>query len=911
MKINKLVHENLNKSYSLKTILLFAFFAFFAMVYQIIPIKNVLYDVYKWHISQPQTFYGIIELLIFFFFLSVGAYYLKNNLLKFFVYLIIFFYLFMHDVLLSSIVGVLYFETIIMFGFFIIKLTVKSIETNRKFSLNHYIISFIVGFIGWQLCALGLSLIGYGTFTSLRILTLIIGIVSFIGLRRYLPLTIKLMNRFSEFAFKEKFFSLFLLIIIFIQFGKITFAYDYDSIWYGLRPEKVLVGQYSFYDNLQLVDFVYFYPKMFELFLLPVSNLGNYSYILVINIMILAMLILVIYKIGRSLNLSVFLALLVTIVITSLPVVANMSSTAKPDLFTTLLIVMSFLFFIEFVSNQKINNLTLAISCLILSLGGKVTSLAFGGTAFLGCIICLLINYRTLFLRKLISNIQGLMLLISSLIVIIGIWYRTYLLTGFPLYPFLGKLWAVLGFSASYPYSIKDGGETIELTGFTGVIKRWYQLFFDPKDFPHVIMLWTGNIALFLFVTCAAYFIFRFKKIKDVEFVGNIKKLLTLILPVILTGLFLASFFPKGGDANYYLPAIVVSLLAMFVLISHITSNRTRKIIICSLIAFLPLQFFVMFISHSSWNYGISQASINKQDSTANTYDYKRNIFTKLGVFEIEKYLTRQDSKYSSQNIYLQSDKGWTFLADGNGYKDIKLSSIEIIGLNESQSYTIYRNDKVLTLNDNLNQPDQVTIRFWEVDKPLIVSISDKETGWGENQIPSENLIKAFLNGWKYTGDGIKHTWISVNNERQSNSLEEVVSEKILPNSIYKITSHTNNGDNDTLSQLLGNLTGSQKSYPRCIGFGPEQILNQLSCRFEDIPHIASELLGNSNIIKSKEDFMNFIKWSQTQYLIVPYKKVEGYEKVFSWLEAIENDYQLVRFQDKEYYLLDISSISF
>lgn len=432
-----------------------------------------------------------------------------------------------------------------------------------------------------------------------------------------------------------------------IQFGKTNtlIAYEYDSVWYGLRPEAVLVGDNSFFDNLGYLSFVHVYPKLFELFIIPLSNLGNYSYILSVNVIFFILIIYIIYSKLRELELNKFQSLFFTSIISCLPALSNMASTAKTDLFSTALILLGSLYIWRWINSLKMDNgakhlyFWVSLISFVLSLGGKSTSMLYTPLIIFGVIIYFIANRSLFGLKKVLNGIGfkwNFMLLFSiSVIVFLGICYRTYRITGVPMYPIVGSLWKSLGFEVKYPFITKNIGDTSASASFklTDIMDRWYHMFFDPQPFAHVIMLWTGNVILLLIFLFLIFNAFNIKRISKEDF-------LLLIFPVFLAWLYYGTTMPNGGDGNVYQIPLILAMIVLFKYIS--TVFQLRKVLFFSLLLFLPMQFMTMFVSHPSWSYGLPPLQLPISEN--NTQKYKSNLFEYNGLSNIENYLRKSES---------------------------------------------------------------------------------------------------------------------------------------------------------------------------------------------------------------------------------------------------------------------------
>ena len=169
-------------------------------------------------------------------------------------------------------------------------------------------------------------------------------------------------------------------------------------MWYGLRPEHVLIGEHSFYDYLGYSAYVYYYPKLMELLFLPISNLGDYSFIITGNIFVYILLIVSLYRllnnmfknIDKNINYKFNLITWIILVIVTIPAITGITDSSKPDILGVFLTVCAFMFFTEFLSNKKKTELAiLALVSLLLATGTKLTYLLWGGLLFFFYSLCI------------------------------------------------------------------------------------------------------------------------------------------------------------------------------------------------------------------------------------------------------------------------------------------------------------------------------------------------------------------------------------------------------------------------------------------------------------------------------------------------------------------------------------------
>lgn len=101
---------------------------------------------------------------------------------------------------------------------------------------------------------------------------------------------------------------------------------------------------------------------------------------------------------------------------------------------------------------------------------------------------------------------------------------------------------------------------------------------------------------------------------------------------------------------------------------------------------------------------------------------------------------------------------GWQMVSDYTGYKSFK-----VIGLSSgtNKGEIVKYDGSILSFvnsaYDKADKSDMVSS-----NGVLIITVSDTGTGFLETMTMSSDLIKAYFNGWKYTGDGTTHSWVSI-----------------------------------------------------------------------------------------------------------------------------------------------------
>lgn len=622
--------ENIKKNNTIT----YLFLGILLLLFTVLPIKNILLGVYKWHIQQPESWQGGIEISIFMFLITCVLNFSKERYKSFLLWGIIAIYFMLNGVIIPVIVGYLYLEAVKNIG------RVTKNKLHIEMPLNNHIIDFIVGMVIVSFSMIIMSLFGLGSIFKLTVLVILLTFISLCIDHKAQLLIIDI----NSYIKREKNLINYVLVsfligLVLVQFAKSNRAIDYDSIWYGLRPKDVLFGENSFYDNLGLVGFVYYYPKLMELFYAPISGFTDYSFIYSFNICILGMLILLTYSFIRRLQVDKQLALIAIACIFSIPAIIGMGPTAKTDIFTSFLILLAHNLLYEYLINRDERVMILGVGVALLSYGGKPTSLLYTTLLLMTFFIIVGIKFisRKIVFEKSRIN-KGIVVLVSMMmLVVLGIVYRTYLLTGYPTYKTGANIWEKLGFVGNYPFYGSDemGLTEVKVVTLKQALKRVYQALFNPKDLGHVIMTWVGNIYIF-------YLIMLIILKKYIRVDNKIKYILALNSLLFLSGLYYLITMPIP-DGNYFIIQIINILVLIFYLFSTIKVKSIYPIIKVTATTFIILQFAIMFVSHWSWSWGTRKFDINVLKSNFDTTKVNVQLFKDKGIHEIYSYLENVD----------------------------------------------------------------------------------------------------------------------------------------------------------------------------------------------------------------------------------------------------------------------------
>ncbi|HVV98045.1 MAG TPA: hypothetical protein VHC92_12970, partial [Rhodanobacteraceae bacterium] len=223
---------------------------------------------FGWHLSQPRTWQGGLEVLALAALLAVVAGVVRSALWRALLLVAIGeFYLRRHYVDLPMLVDVLYVEALIGAGAFAAKLC----GIPRATGVHGYLRCAAAGVVLWSLGAWTLSAFGIGSVQAWRAWTLLFAIPAILA--RQTPLTVYLARRFATLGGSERAIIAAIGAWFLCLAARTNLVSGFDAWWYGLRGEYVLVATGSVFKSLELVAPVNYYPKLWELVLIPVSGL--------------------------------------------------------------------------------------------------------------------------------------------------------------------------------------------------------------------------------------------------------------------------------------------------------------------------------------------------------------------------------------------------------------------------------------------------------------------------------------------------------------------------------------------------------------------------------------------------------------------------------------------------------------
>ena len=573
-----------------------------------IAVKGLLMEgVFSWHLKQPAFYSMITEIIILFSFLAILLIAVEKPVLKLIAGIIpVAIFCWLHMILLPILVATFYILYIWAVGK-LFREKVFKIETAFNFGTE-----FLLG--SGTLIALYcfLSAIKVGTIRNIQIFvffsSLPLGIYVAVSMFRGRQEIYRKIKQTFHLNLHQALFVAGIITFFLIQGGRMNIAIDYDSYWYGLRSEYILENGKGIYENLGTVSLVYTYSKGLEVLTLPLSNLPSHSFMISFNLVLLALLLYICYKIV-TLMVTKSCGLMTCLLIASVPGVTNMAITMKTDILTLIFQLLLLLYIMYYLQEEKAEYLVLGICAVLLSWTLKPTSMIFS-TAVFGMSVIYLVITKRLRLKEIIRHLP---LAFSSVGALLGIWARTFLLVGVPVTSTFSILFSKLGFQIKYPFAgigvTNYSPSLFTKEGIEYLAAKMYGVFLNPSDerMNHIIIAWGTILIPFALLLIIAGFFFKKSLSKEVS---DLKRYLYVVFLPLTLVTFASILILYRPDGNYFMLFYVMSLMLAGISLDHMKGHKLRVSVIVLLLPFLL--FNVVFTALSNWggSLGFSERKI-------------------------------------------------------------------------------------------------------------------------------------------------------------------------------------------------------------------------------------------------------------------------------------------------------------
>jgi hypothetical protein len=587
-----------------------------------------------WHFTVPAYLHGGFEALLLALLLAALQALPRWHWRLAACALVAALYLRRHGVDAPALLTVFYLEFTIALGAAALRLAGAAAPRG----VEDYLRCFVLGLALWSVAAWSLSALGYGSALDLRWLSLLLLPLALWARAR--PLSWHLLLRSRGWALPERGLFAALCAWMLVLYARTQVVYSYDGQWYGLRPEQVLNADGSVFVPLGLVSPVFYFPKLYEVFLLPLSGLGDASALSGVTILLLGLIALAAARLATRFGITDTRAqLVIGALLLGLPALANAALEPKPDILCALLLMLAWLCGGDALRQRQWPPLAWAAAAGLLALSSKLIAVPFLGMLGLGLLAAWLLQRRaeSVPADAAAKRVAGAALVLS-LVAAGFVMARTWLLAGMPTIgpdP-LFKLWTVLGLSLREPAGTLTWTQPQDWPQVPGLVVDWL---FRPQLMEHIVISWIGNVWLWLPL---AALLLR----NPAAAVANAPAHRVIAAFLVATGLILAlgwRYYTRGSDGNYFIAALVPAIVLGFAWAwRQAAPSALARASLCGG-ALLIAAFQVAYAMVSAgWTPGTRVLDTDFSRSPRDTRERTRQILERNGLADIAAFLRTQ-----------------------------------------------------------------------------------------------------------------------------------------------------------------------------------------------------------------------------------------------------------------------------
>jgi hypothetical protein len=572
----------------------------------------ILFDIGE--IETKMLYFEHILLFVIFYLILR---FVKNNYIRLIgIGIFSLMYMILHQAATAFIVDCIYVLVLIWLGEIILAKAMKS--HLEESNIVRYLNSFMIGSLAYIISVCILSALHIASKKEVRYFTIGLAIAVVAGyillsfLKIILPMNKAGSNEISDKKNKNFFCigSAISLSAILLQIGRINITMDYDSLRYGLRSLSVLIGDTGIYDNLGTVNDVYVYPKGLEILTLVLNTKKSFGFVLSFSYICAIMVLFTVFEIVRVCSdKSTDKSWLSVVLVSVVPAIMNMSISAKTDMITLLMQLISILNMCLYVKKRQSYYITFALIALLASTIYKPTSLLFSLGIGIANIIYLLVDWIKN--RNKIKNIFSFAyLLIFPIAAIVLVYARTYILTGHIITSVYSSVWYKLGIETKYPYTIGDyrsAGMNMSSGESVDIFYRLFQLFISPTNETHIYIASPTVIISVLFVLMPVYTIkFWFKNNDKRDIFSYIFIVLIVDIGVSLLSLFILN----QVDGNYF----ILLFLMVIIMVCFLVDKGQVKSLFYSLLPCIMFALLIMGVTNWAGIRGLTENPKSMRD---------------------------------------------------------------------------------------------------------------------------------------------------------------------------------------------------------------------------------------------------------------------------------------------------------
>ncbi|MEZ5465315.1 MAG: hypothetical protein R3F22_08890 [Lysobacteraceae bacterium] len=363
----------------------------------------------------------------------------------------------------------------------------------------------------------------------------------------------------------------------------------FDTLWYLIRGEYVLAPNGSFFEPLGLVSAVHYFPKLWELLLLPWSAARDLSFAVGFNLVLLTGGLLAVALLLRQLGLRQSLLPLALLAIATLPAIASTALLLKTDIAAWMFCMVALAAAARWFQRGGTEPLIWGFCGIGLACCAKLTPLPYMGMVVLIVLAVALMRHRAGQDTKLPVSSASVgssswLLLGLTLCIGLSILWRTLLTSGLPTIgpdP-LVAIWNLLGMHLRPP-----AGSLQWLWPQDWSDAPWLlpEALFAPNELSKIRIGWTGNFWLLCGLLALLW------RATDGSGKQWNRALRMTLWVVALTGLMLFlgwKYHSRGSDGNYFIVAVSAACCLGLAAASRAATTAARRqglialLLICS-----------------------------------------------------------------------------------------------------------------------------------------------------------------------------------------------------------------------------------------------------------------------------------------------------------------------------------------
>lgn len=521
-------------------------------------------------------------------------------------------YLRRHHVDLALPVALLYLEGMVLLGVFVIRLLREDMQRS-----DIWLRGLITGIVAMSLLLWTAQAFDIGTPRGQRLLALVVLVPLLLWQWRHLQTPRMLRAAFSLQRPIERVWAAALIVAAPVLFARSNIVTGFDEIWYGLRPDRVLVGESSVFEPLGFVSPVYYFPKLYEVLLLPIWAMRENSATQGVTILVGGIIAMLAHAMLRRRGHTQAVALAGAALAWSIPALSNASVSVKPDVLVALCVVAMVWFSWNLLQHGRRADLCWVFACAGIAVSSKLIAYPYVGAAGLACLVGWWLQ------RAPVERDRGGMLaawgvLGTATAVGVFVSVRTYVLTGMPTVgpEQLVSIWQALGMEFKPPVGTLAWSKPQVWSDVPAILLGWIA---NPSAFSHLQISWPGNVWVFL--PLAALLLPRSVR----ERVALPPHWILWAVPAMgLLMLLVIRFSNRGGDGNYFIaPVVLATIAGMDLLWRRRGVERVERPLMAGLALFMVLHVGLSFVS-AGWTSGTRTFDLDFSRSNRDTRE--RNI---------------------------------------------------------------------------------------------------------------------------------------------------------------------------------------------------------------------------------------------------------------------------------------------